>query len=191
MNSVHSVSAMDISPASSPKLFMASIPPNHLVLNTFQQQHELLSNALFTTSQVHDHHRPLNNGLPTAFTNQIDDLPEETNQIRQRIVETESILSPVQETVVTSKSQPKSSVRLLSQILSLISVSLLFIYLAAHYSSAPITIARSTHWQNASDYLIKHLIGQEQGLVEFKGAMKNHRNVSIVLIAVTIRSRDA
>ena len=170
---------------------MTSILPNSLVLNTFQQQHELLSNALFTTTQVNEHHRPLNNGLSTAFTSPINEIPEETNQVRQRVLETESISPSPQETITTPKPQPKSSVRLRSQILALISTSLLFIYLAAHYSSTSISIVRSTHWQNASDYLIHHLIGQEQGLLEFKGAMESHRNVSIVLIEVTIRGCGA
>ncbi|CAF5209077.1 unnamed protein product, partial [Rotaria magnacalcarata] len=55
MSSVHSISAMDISPASSPRNAMNQFPSDHLLVNTFQQQQQSLSNILFSEPNINDY----------------------------------------------------------------------------------------------------------------------------------------
>ena len=202
MNSVHSISAMDISPASSPRTAMNAIPSNHFLLNAFHQQHELLSNVLLNPIVIHD--KPIINKNPlsddydmnsksmclysTVLTENNDDgiqtqfLPDESNQLRQRMVPTavsSSIESP------SIKLQSTSSKRSFQK-LSLLIIPIVFLvaYLISQFFHTPILQPRVSHWQNASEYLMKNLVGQEQGLQEFQQAIEKHKNFSIVLIEV-------
>lgn len=200
MNSVHSVSAMDISPASSPRMPLHPISSNHYVLNAFQQQQESLSNILLNSSNLHDY--PLNNKTniqddydmnsksiclySTVLTDNNDInksppiIPEETNQLRQRIV-TESVPTNV-ESISTIKRTSKS----FNKLFLCIPIILCIVYFTMQHMNTSIILPRSSNWQNASEYLTENLIGQDQGLHEFKDAMEKHKNFSIVLIEVMI-----
>lgn len=187
MNSVHSISAMDISPASSPKITINQIPPNHLLLNAFQQQQELLSNMLFSTSHINKN--PIsdeydNNSKSACLYSTVltENIPDETNQLRQRIITAE----PVESTSTIKQPPSDSSGRSFSKILLLIPIVLLIIYLTTQYFHTSVILPRSSSWQNASEYLTNNLIGQDQGLQEFKEAMEKHKNFSVVLIEVMI-----
>lgn len=203
MNSVHSISAMDISPASSPRTAMNAIPSNPFVLNAFHHQHELLSNMLFNRVDMHEH--PIINKNPlsdeydtnsksvclysTVLTENNDIiptqiLPDESNQIRQRIV-VAPVSSVVDSTPINSQSVPsKRSAQ--KMILLIIPIVLFIVYLTVQLFDKPILLPRVSHWKNASEYLTKNLIGQEQGLQEFQQAIENHKNFSIVLLEVRI-----
>jgi hypothetical protein len=204
MNSVHSISAMDISPVSSPKLAMNPIPSNHVLLNAFHHQQELLSNILFTAPNLNDYQATNRNLIPdeydsnskslclysTVLTDNNDginsqNIPDESNQLRQRII-TESIPSVVEPSSTIKKSESNVSRRSFSKILLFIPILLLITYLTVQYLHPSISLPRSSNWQNASEYLTNHLIGQDQGLQEFKDAMEKHKNFSIVLIEVII-----
>jgi len=187
MNSVHSISAMDISPASSPKITINQMPPNDLLLNAFQQQQELLSNMLFSTSHINKN--PIsdeydNNSKSVCLYSTVltENIPDETNQLRQRIITAE----PVESTSTIKQSPSNSSGRSFSKILLLIPIVLLIIYLTTQYFHTSVILPGSSSWQNASEYLTNNLIGQDQGLQEFKEAMEKHKNFSIVLIEVMI-----
>lgn len=194
MNSVHSISAMDISPASSPRMALNAIPSSHLLLNAFHQQHELLSNILFSPSQAIINRNPLSNDgdmnsksmclYSTVLTENNDGiqtqiLPDESNQLRQRVN------PPIVPSTIESSAIKPQSKRSFQKLVLLIIPMLFFIaYLISQVFHTPILQPRVSHWQNASDYLMKNLIGQEQGLQEFKQAVEKHKNFSIVLIEV-------
>jgi hypothetical protein len=189
MNSFNNISAMDISPASSPKTAMDPIPSNHLVLNAFQQQQELLSNISFNPPNINripDEYENNSKSLclySTVLTDNNDqNIPNETNQIRKRII-TES-LSTVNELI--HRSESKSSRRLFNKTFLLIPIAIIIVYFIAQYFNTSIVLPRSSNWQNASEYLTKNLIGQDHGLEQFKDAMEKHKNFSIVIIEVTI-----
>jgi hypothetical protein len=198
MNSVHNISAMDISPASSPIMAINPIPSNHLLLNAFQQQQELLSNILFNTSNINKH--PIsdeyeNNSkslclYSTVLTDNNDEIksqiiPDESNQFRQRIIK-ESIPSIIEPIPIIKKSESNSSQRSFNKTLLFIPILLFVIYFIVQYLNTSIVLPRSSNWSNASEYLIQNLIGQDQGLQEFKDTMEKHKNFSIVLIEVII-----
>jgi hypothetical protein len=204
MSSVHSISAMDISPASSPSTAINPIPSNHLLLNAFHQQQELLSNILLNASNINDY-QSMNKNLisdeydsnsksiclySTVLTDNNDEIkspiiPNQSNQLRQRII-TESISSIVEPTLSIKKSESNSSRQSFNKILFFIPILLFISYLIAQHFNTSTILPRSSNWQNASEYLTQHLIGQDQGLQEFKDAMENHKNFSIVLIEVII-----
>ncbi|UJR23485.1 hypothetical protein I4U23_026484 [Adineta vaga] len=198
MNSVHNISAMDISPASSPRTALNPISSNHLLLNAFHQQQELLSNVLFNAPTRHEfsllNKKPIsdendfNNSSMCLFTtvltdNNIQPILNESHHIRQRVVNTESVQSVIEQPKpMPKKSESNSSRSGFSKFLLSIPFLLLFTYLIVQYFNTPLVLPRSSNWQNASEYLTKHLIGQDQGLKEFKDAMDKHKNFSIVLI---------
>jgi hypothetical protein len=205
MNSVHSISAMDISPASSPMSSIHPIPSNHVILNTFQQQQELISNIIFNSPKINEYQSTNKKLIPdehdrnpkgvclfsTTFTNDEDEIKlqntlDETKQIRQRIP-AEAVPSVAEPASPTEKSQPNVPKRPFNQNLFLVPVLIFMTYLIAQYLNTSIVQPRSTNWQNASEYLRKNLIGQDQGLDDFKEAVDNHNNFSIVLIEVNIR----
>jgi hypothetical protein len=200
MNSVHSISAMDISPASSPKTTINPIPSNPLLLNAFQQQQELLSNILFNASNMNDYQLMNRNLISDEYDNNSKSvclystvltenndgitsqiIPDESNQLRERIIIKESIPSIVEPTPIIKKSG-----RSFNKIVLFIPILLLIAYLIVQYLNTSVILSRSSNWQNASEYLTKNLIGQDQGLQEFKDAMEKHKNFSIVLIEVII-----
>jgi len=120
----------------------------------------------------YDHLLPDNNdGIKSPI------IPNETNKLRQRIIP-ESVSSVVEPTPIIIKKSERS----FSKILFLIPILILIIYLTNQYLNTSIILPRSYNWQNASEYLTKNLIGQDQGLQQFKDAMKEHKNFSIVLI---------
>ncbi|CAF0888647.1 unnamed protein product [Rotaria sordida] len=201
MNSVHNISAMDISPASSPISAINPISSNHLLLNAFQQQQELLSNILLNEpnmndyrpinknpiSYEHDHNNSKSCGLfSTVLSDNSDEIKtqnisDESNQLRQRII-TESIPSIVDSIPTIKKSQSSSSQRSSMKIFLFIPILILITYLIVQHLNTSIVLPRSTNWQNASEYLTKNLIGQDQGLEQFKDAMNKHKNFTIVII---------
>jgi len=204
MSSVHSISAMDISPASSPSTAINPIPSNHLLLNAFHQQQELLSNILLNASNMNDY-QSMNKNLisdeydsnsksiclySTVLTDNNDEIkspiiPNQSNQLRQRII-TESISSVLEPTLSIKKPESNSSRQSFNKILFFIPILLFITFLIAQYFNTSTILPRSSNWQNASEYLTQHLIGQDQGLQEFKDAMENHKNFSIALIEVII-----
>ena len=203
MNSVHSISAMDISPACSPKTALSSIPSNHLILNAFQQQQELLSNMLFSAPSRQDFSLPnknpiseeheLNSNSMCLFStvlsdNHVQAFPDDSTCIRQRTVnKVESVPSVVDSMPTTKTCESKSSRQGFSKLLLSIPLLICFVYLTVQYFNTPlIVLPRASSWQNASEYLTQNLIGQDQGLKEFKDAMDKHKNFSIVLIEVMI-----
>ncbi|CAF3426513.1 unnamed protein product [Rotaria sp. Silwood1] len=201
MNSVHSISAMDISPASSPISTINPIPSNHLLLNAFQQQQELLSNILFNGPNMNDYRSINKNPMSNEhehndskslclFSTVLSDsssemktqnISDEPNQLRQRIIK-ESIPSVVNSISPKKKSETNSSRRSFTTIFLSIPILLLIIYFIVQHSNTSIILPRSTNWQNASEYLMKNLVGQDQGLEQFKDAMKNHKNFTVVII---------
>ena len=203
MNSVHSISAMDISPASSPRTTMNTIPPNPSVLSAFQQQQELLFNMLSNRVDMSDYPLINKNPLSDEYENQSKSvclystvltennepiqspiLPDESNQLRQRMI-TASVPSVIESPSTHSQSVPsKRSFQKIA--LLLIPIVLFIIYLMTQSFYRPILLPRASHWQNASEYLTKNLIGQEQGLQEFKETVEKHKNFSIVLLQVKI-----
>ncbi len=198
MNSVHSTSAMDISPASSPIMAINPIPSNHLLLNAFQQQQELLSNILVNASNINKHlisDEYENNSkslclYSTVLTDNNDEIksqiiPDESNQFRQRIIK-ESIPSIIEPIPIIKKPESNSSQRSFNKTLLFIPILLFVIYFIVQHLNTSIVLPRSSNWQNASEYLIQNLIGQDQGLQEFKDTMEKHKNFSIVLIEVII-----
>lgn len=205
MNSAHSVSAMDmdISPASSPRLPLNPITPNPYLINTFQYQQELLANILLNQPNINDYSIRKQTHIQdddfdvnskstclysTVLTENNDEnksppiIPEETNQIRQRII-SESIPTA---TIVEPTLIKKKSSRSFSKILLFIPIVLSIIYFLIQYMNKSIIIPRSSNWQNASEYLTQNLIGQDQGLNELNDTMKKHKNFSIILIEVII-----
>ena len=200
MNSVHSISAMDISPASSPATSMQPFPSNHNLINAFQQQQQKLLLDYFPPPKlteykpVHsDNDDPSAQVLGLVFatrTNQtVNEIispvsPEESNRCRQRIV-TDPLSSVLEDTPSTKQSESTSSRRPLIRVAILILLMVLIPYLTVSYFTPSIELHRSTNWQNATEYLSKHLIGQEQGLREFQETMDKHINFSVVLIEVT------
>ncbi|CAF4535049.1 unnamed protein product [Rotaria sp. Silwood2] len=201
MNSVHSISAMDISPASSPIGTINSIPSNHSLLNAFQQQQQLLSNILFNVPNMNDY-RPINES-PNPYEHDHNDSKslclfstvlsdnngeiktqnslDEPTQLRQRII-TESIPSVVDSIPIIKRSESNTSRRSFTKIFLFISIVLLITYLIVQYLNTSIVLPHSTNWQNTTEYLTKNIIGQDQGLEQFKDAMKNHKNFSVVII---------
>ncbi|CAF0789967.1 unnamed protein product [Adineta ricciae] len=199
MNSVHSISAMDISPACSPKSALSPIPSNHLILNAFQQQQELLSNMLFSAPSRQDfsisnknpisEEHELNSNSMCLFSTVLSDnhgqaFPDDTTCIRQRTVTKVESVPTVVDSMPTAKTCGSKSPRQgFSKLLLSIPLLICFIYLTVQYFNTPlIVLPRASSWQNASEYLTQNLIGQDQGLREFKDAMDKHKNFSIVLI---------
>ncbi|CAF3332469.1 unnamed protein product [Rotaria socialis] len=196
MSSVHSISAMDISPASSPRNAMNQFPLNHLLVNTFQQQQQSLSNILFSEPNMNDY-PPINEN---PMSNEHDDnskayclfssiltenngdirspiITDESNQLRQRII-TEPNPSIGDAVPIIKKSSQRSCYK----IFLFIPIMICIIYSMSQYFNTSVILPRSTSWQNASEYLAKNLIGQEQGLEQFNDAMEKHKNLTIVLI---------
>jgi hypothetical protein len=199
MNSVHSTSAMDISPASSPRSALNPISSNHLLLSAFQQQQQSLTNILFSASNKNDYSLINQNRIPdehdsnskslclytTVLTdnnldNQSQTITNESNQLRQRIITepVSSIVKPIK------RSESNSSRQSFSKILLLIPMLIFIIYFIVQHLNTSFVQPRSSNWRNASEYLTKNLIGQDQGLEEFKDAMEKHKNFSIVIIEV-------
>ncbi|CAF0749909.1 unnamed protein product [Adineta steineri] len=196
MNSVHSISAMDISPATSPKMTLNPIPSNHLLLNAFQQQQESLSNMLFSVERQIINKNPIpddydnnSNSLclyTTVLTdNNIQTNPEESNQPRQRI-KVEPVSTVVDSNPVINKTELKSSRKSISKLIFLIPLLFLILYIIVQHKNTSSILPRTSNWQNASEYLSKNLIGQDQGLEQFKDAMVKHKNFSIVIIEGSI-----
>lgn len=203
MSSVHSISAMDISPACSPKTALSQIPSNQLILNAFQQQQELLSNMLFSApgrqefsllnkNPLSDENELNSNSMCLFSTvlsdNHIQAFPDDSACIRQRTVnKVESVPSVVDSKSTTKTCESKSSRQGFSKFLLSLPLLLCFIYVTVQYFNTPLIILpRASSWQNASEYLTQNLIGQDQGLREFKDAMDKHKNFSIVLIEVIV-----
>lgn len=201
MNSVHSISAMDISPASSPTTSMQPYPTNQYLINAFQQQQQRLLSDFLTapklTEQKHihsdeqDQHSQGLGLFSSARGNQtINEMrspvvPDESNELRKRIT-TDPLASVPDSTPNTKQLESTSPRRPLGRISMLLLLTVLIPYLTVSYLSPPVAIHRSTNWQNASDYLSKHLIGQEQGLRDFQEAINEHINFSVVLVEVTL-----
>lgn len=167
MNSVHSISAMDISPASSPIVATNSAPLNSSVLTAFQHQQQLLSNVLFST---------------TKTSNTI----EESNEIRQRIVT--DPLATISETKTEIKIEikpKKTSTTKMFLPFGLVVVVLLYFFA---FSSTKLSIvSEKSTLKNVTDYLHEHLFGQEKGLQAFENALAKHKNFSVILIEVNSR----
>ena len=202
MNSADSTSAMDISPASSPASLISPIPSNRSVLNKFQQQQELLSNILVSVSYVNDYQSINTNIIPNENDNnlrRLDLLPtllkddsngikstnilEESDQLRQRII-TESVPSMNETASTIRKSHSKSSRLSCRKIIFFIPILIYIVYIIVQYWNTSIVLPRPSSWQNASEYLTKNLIGQDQALKEFKNVMEKHKNFTIVIIEV-------
>ena len=116
--------------------------------------------------------------------------PNEVDQLRQRVIKefvsaAAETPSPPLPTIKTSESN--SSRKSFSKILLFIPIVLFITYLIVQYLNTSIILPRSSNWQNASEYLTKNLIGQDQGLQEFKDTMEKHKNFSVVLIEVIIK----
>lgn len=205
MDSVHSTSAMDISPASSPIHLINAISSDPLLLNAFQQQQrKLLQNILLNEPNLNDYrnmninpvsYEPDDNSksfcrFTTVLTENNDDIipanhMDETNRIRQRIIP--EPISPIVEYIPTvEKLESKSSGKSCSKIFLFIPILMLIIYVAVQHMNKSVILPRSTNWQNASEYLSKHLVGQELPLEQFKDTMEKHKNFSIILIEVII-----
>jgi len=205
MNSVHSISAMDISPASSPRMVINPIPSNPLLLNAFQQQQELLSNILFNAPNIKDYQSINKHLIPdeyednskslclysTVLTDNNDGIklqiiPDESNQVRQRIIVEPTIPSVIEPKPIIKKAESNTSQRSFSKTFLFIPILLFVIYYIVQHLNTSTILPRSSNWQNASEYLTKNLIGQDQGLQEFKDTMEKHKNFSVVLIEVII-----
>lgn len=196
MNSVHSISAMDISPASSPRTALNPLPSNPIVLNAFQHQQQSLSNMLFNSPLLNknpfadDGDLNSRSFLYSTVLNENTDmiippvLPDENNQIRQRIITTEPIVSTPPPPTVLKTTTGQSSKKFLFYIPLIVGVIYLF-FLRKH---SVVSQPRQSNWHNASEYLTKNLLGQEQALEQFKQTMNTHKNFSVVLIEVKIKS---
>lgn len=198
MNSVHSISAMDISPPCSPTMALPPIPSNQYLLNTFTQHQELLSNMLSRAPNRNDH--SLINTYPPSddnenhsnslclFTTVLTEntttppMPDESNHVRQRVVTANPVPASTDSQSVLKKRDSRSS---FSKLMFTLPLLLLVTYLTVQYLRKPLAPPRASNLQNASDYLAQNLIGQEQALREFKDAMDKHKNFSIVLIEVS------
>ena len=200
MNSVHSVSAMDISPASSPIMSVQACPLNQFVMNALIQQQKALPDRLTAPklseqklihSDEQDQHSQGLGLFSSTRGNQMFQemrspvVPDESNELRQRI-NTDPLSSVVDSTPSAKQLESTSTRRPLGRIAMLLLLTVLIPYLTVSYLSSPVAIHRSTNWQNASDYLSEHLIGQEQGLRDFQEAINKHINFSVVLMEVIL-----
>ena len=202
MNSTDNTSAMDISPASTPTSPINPIPFNRSVLNTFQQQQESLSNVLCSVSCMNDY-QSINTNiilnendsdlkrtclLPTILkdnNNEINSITilEESDQLRQRII-TESVPSTIKTASTITKHHPDSCRLSCSKIIFFLPILIFSVYIIVQYWNTSIVLPRSSSWQNASNYITKNLIGQDQALEEFKDVVEKHKNFTIVIIEV-------
>lgn len=198
MNSVHSISAMDISPASSPRTAVNPLPSNPIVLNAFQHQQQSLSNMLFNSPSlnknpfVDDGDLNSRSFLYSTVLNENTDMiippvviPDESNQIRQRIITTEPIVSPTPTVPKTTTTTGQSSKKFLFYIPLIVGI----IYLLFLRGHSVVSQPRQSNWHNASEYLTKNLLGQEQALEQFKQTMTTHKNFSVVLIEVKTKGK--
>ena len=169
MNSVHSISAMDISPACSPT---QPVPSNSSVLTAFQHQQQVLSSTLFSTtkpaSEVDE--RPIFSTLNKTF--------EETNQLRQRIVTDPLASLPETETQTMPKKTSANKMFLVVLVVPLL------IYFLGYFRATPVLLSQKSAIQNATEYLRGHLIGQDKALQAFESALEKHKNFSMILIQV-------
>ncbi len=189
MNSVHSISAMDISPASSPKTALSPIGPNHLLLNAFHQQQQSLANILCNSPYINRIQDNENSKSLCLFSTILTDnndqnTSDETNQIRKRIVIPESVSSVNEPSPTINKSESNSSRRLFNKTFLLIPILIILTFFITQYLNPSNILPRSSNWQNASEYLSKNLIGQDHGLEQFKDVMEKHKNFSVVIIEV-------
>ena len=122
----------------------------------------------------------INNNDTNKSFNSID----HSNQLRQRIAQ-ELIPSINLESIeITKKSQSNSSQRSCYKNLLIMPIFIFTIYFLIQYMNTSVVPSRTSNWHNASEYLTKNLIGQDQPLKEFKHMMEQHKNFTIIVLEV-------